>query len=45
MISFMSFLTDPNPNLPQYAERAKLFLENKEEYFKTAREWTQKYAM
>ena len=41
----MSFLTYPNPDRPQVLERARLFRENKDEYFKTAKEWTEKYAM
>ena len=45
MISFMSFLTDPNPDHALVPERAKLLKSNKDEYLKTAKEWTEKYAM
>ena len=45
MISFMSFLSDPNPDHALVPERAKLLKSNKDEYLKTAKEWTEKYAM
>jgi ubiquitin-conjugating enzyme E2 D len=44
LLSVCSLLTDPNPNDPLVPDIAKKYKENKEEYEKTAREWTRKWA-
>lgn len=44
LIGIASFLSDPNPTHLFNPEATKLYLANKEEYNKMAREYTQKYA-
>lgn len=45
LLSICSLLTDPNPASPLNGEAASLYVRNRAEYDKTAREWTQKYAI
>lgn len=45
ILSFISMLMDPNPDHALVPERAKMYKSNPDEYFKTVREWTEKYAM
>ncbi len=44
LLSISSLLTDANPKDPLVPEIARLYVENREEFNRTAREWTQKYA-
>lgn len=44
LLSICSLLCDPNPNDPLVPEIAHLYKSNKEEYERTAREWTARYA-
>jgi len=45
LLSICSLLTDPNPDDPLVPEIANIYKNNREAFNKTAREWTQKYAM
>ena len=45
LLSISSLLTDPNPNDPLEAEIASQYKKNKEQFNKTASDWTKKYAM
>ena len=45
LLAIYCLLTDPNPDDPMKREIAKLYKENREEYNKRARNWTQKYAL
>jgi ubiquitin-conjugating enzyme E2 D/E len=44
LLSICSLLCDPNPNDPLVPEIAHIYKTNKEEYERTAREWTTTYA-
>jgi ubiquitin-conjugating enzyme E2 D/E len=44
LLSISSLLTDANPNDPLVPEIARLYVENRAEFDRTAREWTQTYA-
>jgi ubiquitin-conjugating enzyme E2 D/E len=44
LLSISSLLTDANPKDPLVPEIARLYVENREEFNRTAREWTQRYA-
>ena len=45
LLSISSLLTDPNPDYPLVPEIANLYKSNRDEYNKTAKEWTQQYAI
>ena len=45
LLSISSLLTDPNPDDPLVPDIAKLYLTNRVEYNRVAREWVHKYAM
>lgn len=45
LLSITSLLCDPNPNDPLVASIATILKENRELYDKTAKEWTQQFAM
>ena len=45
LLSVCSLLTDPNPDDPLVPEIANIYKRDRKMYAKTAREWTQKYAM
>ena len=45
LLSVCSLLTDPNPDDPLVPEIANIYKRDRKTYVKTAREWTQKYAM
>ena len=45
LLSVCSLLTDPNPEDPLVPEIANIYKRDRKIYVKTAREWTQKYAM
>lgn len=45
LLSICSLLTDPNPDDPLVPEIAHVYKTNREQYMKTAQEWTRKYAM
>jgi len=45
LLSISSLLTDPNPKDPLVPQIANQYMEDKEAYEQTAREWTLKYAM
>ncbi|KAI5176374.1 ubiquitin-conjugating enzyme E2 D [Nematocida sp. LUAm1] len=45
LLSITSLLADPNPSDPLDTNISQLYLRDKQEYLKIAREWTQKYAM
>tara|TARA_B110000037_G_C16866273_1_gene402140 strand:+ start:183 stop:632 length:450 start_codon:yes stop_codon:yes gene_type:complete len=45
LLSICSLLTDPNPDDPLVPSAARLYKRNIEEFNKTAKEWTQNYAM
>lgn len=45
LLSISSLLTDPNPNDPLVKSIADMYLSNKEEYNKKAREFTLRYAI
>jgi len=45
LLSISSLLTDPNPDDPLVPEIAHLYKTNKAQFERTARDWTQKYAM
>lgn len=44
LLSICSLLTDPNPNDPLRSNVANVYKQNKEEYEKTVKEYTLKYA-
>ncbi|GFO23419.1 ubiquitin-conjugating enzyme e2 2 [Plakobranchus ocellatus] len=44
LLSICSLLTDPNPDDPLVPEIARLYKQDREKYFKVAKEWTEKYA-
>lgn len=44
LLSISSLLTDANPKDPLVPEIARLYVENRMEFDRTAREWTQRYA-
>ena len=44
LLSISSLLTDPNPNDPLVGDIARMYINNREQYNKTAAEWTHKYA-
>jgi ubiquitin-conjugating enzyme E2 D/E len=45
LLSICSLLTDPNPKDPLVTDIANIYLQNKEEYNRIAREWTLKFAI
>ncbi|XP_005409793.1 PREDICTED: ubiquitin-conjugating enzyme E2 D4-like [Chinchilla lanigera] len=45
LLSICSMLCDPNPDDPLVPEIANLYLKDRKEYERRAREWTAKYAM
>jgi ubiquitin-conjugating enzyme E2 D len=45
LLSITSLLMDPNPADPLDTKISKMYTENRKEYLRIAREWTQKYAM
>jgi ubiquitin-conjugating enzyme (huntingtin interacting protein 2) len=45
LLSLTSLLSDPVPEDPQDAEVAKVFMASRADFDRTAREWTQKYAV
>ncbi|KFO18295.1 ubiquitin-conjugating enzyme E2 D2 [Fukomys damarensis] len=45
LLSICSMLCDPNPQDPLVPEIAKMYLKDRREYERLAREWTEKYAM
>ncbi|GAA5954528.1 hypothetical protein JCM21900_005977 [Sporobolomyces salmonicolor] len=45
LLSVASLLADPNPHDPLMPDIAQRYLKNRKEHDKTAREWTQRYAM
>ena len=44
LLSISSLLTDANPRDPLVPDLARLYVEDRAEFDRTAREWTQKYA-
>lgn len=44
LLSISSLLTDANPKDPLVPEIARLYVENRAEFDRTAKEWTQRYA-
>jgi ubiquitin-conjugating enzyme E2 D/E len=44
LLSISSLLTDANPRDPLVPDIARLYVENRAEFDRTAREWTQRYA-
>ena len=44
LLSISSLLTDANPKDPLVPEIARLYVDNRPEFDRTAREWTQRYA-
>ena len=44
LLSICSLLNEPNPNSALEQEHARLYVTNREEYMKNAKEWTLKYA-
>ena len=44
LLSICSLLNDPNPNDPLDSEAANVYRNNREEYFKIARDYTLNYA-
>lgn len=44
LLSISSLLTDPNPDDPLVADIAHQYVNRRDEFDKTARQWTQKYA-
>ena len=44
LLSISSLLTDANPKDPLVPEIARLYVEDRAEFDRTAREWTQRYA-
>lgn len=45
LLSITSLLTDPNPDDPLVPDIARLYKNDRDKYVKTAKSWTQKYAM
>ena len=45
LLSICSLLTDPNPDDPLVPDIAKMYKNNRTEYDRMAKEWTQKYAI
>eukprot|EP00040_Diaphanoeca_grandis_P022131 m.118429 g.118429 ORF g.118429 m.118429 type:complete len:150 (-) comp28664_c0_seq1:316-765(-) len=45
LISICSLLTDPNPKDPLVPEIARVYEKDRTKYERTAKEWTQKYAV
>ena len=45
LLSILSMLTDPNPKDPLMPDIAQQYVENREEYEATAKQWTQTYAL
>jgi len=45
LLSITSLLADPNPTDPLDPTISKLYIQDKDEYARIAKEWTQKYAM
>ncbi|GAA5821428.1 hypothetical protein JCM3770_007078 [Rhodotorula araucariae] len=45
LLSVASLLADPNPHDPLMPDIAQKYLKNRKEHDKTAKEWTQRYAM
>ena len=45
LVSLLSLLTDPNADDPLESDIANQYQDDYEEYCKTAKEWTEKYAM
>lgn len=45
LLSITSLLTDPNPADPLDTKISQLYTNDRKEYLRIAREWTQKYAM
>lgn len=45
LLSICSMLTDPNPDDPLVPEIAHKYKTDREEYERTARDWTRKYAI
>ncbi len=45
LLSICSLLTDANPDDPLVLDIAKQYKSDHAKYVKTAKEWTQKYAM
>ena len=45
LLSILSLLTDPNPDDPLVAEAASLYKKDRAKFDKTAREWTERYAV
>ncbi|KAM5221225.1 ubiquitin-conjugating enzyme E2 2-like [Ctenodactylus gundi] len=45
LLSICSMLCDPNPHDPLELDIARLYLDDRDKYEKTARDWTEKYAM
>ncbi len=44
LLSLTSLLCDPNPKDPLVLEVARIYEDNREEFNRIAREWTEKYA-
>lgn len=44
IMSLIALMGEPNPRNAMEAEVGQLCLQNKEEYLKTATEWTQRFA-
>jgi ubiquitin-conjugating enzyme E2 D/E len=44
LLSISSLLTDANPKDPLVPEIARLYVDNRPEFDRMAREWTQRYA-
>lgn len=44
LLSICSLLTDPNPHDPLVGAIAQQYISSREEYDRTAREWTARYA-
>ncbi|BFF95330.1 ubiquitin-conjugating enzyme E2 4-like [Drosophila madeirensis] len=44
LLSILSLLSDPNPHSPMNSAAAKMYLKNRTEHDRTAREWTALYA-
>jgi ubiquitin-conjugating enzyme E2 D/E len=45
LLSICSLLNDPNPDDPLVPDVARIYKTDRQRYFTTAKEWTQKYAM
>ncbi len=45
LLSICSLLTDPNPDDPLSPDIARTYKTDRQKYDRTAKEWTQKYAM